>query len=51
MPMFLQGLTGISRRMANGGYDYAHAKEVLYLNEINVYFCFWSFCISIVFYI
>ena len=34
MPMFLQGLTGLSRRMANGGYDYAHAKEVLYLNEI-----------------
>ena len=34
MPMFLQGLTGLSRRMANGGYDYAHAKDVLYLNEI-----------------
>jgi len=34
MPMFLQGLTGLSRRMANGGYDYAHAKDILYLNEI-----------------
>lgn len=34
MPMFLQGLSGLSRRMANGGYDYAHAKDVLYLNEI-----------------
>jgi cytochrome c oxidase subunit 1 len=34
MPMFLQGLAGVSRRLANGGYDYAHAKEVLYLNEI-----------------
>ena len=26
--------SSLSRRMANGGYDYAHAKEVLYLNEI-----------------
>ena len=34
MPMFLQGLTGMSRRLANGGYDYAHAQDVLYLNEI-----------------
>ena len=34
MPMFLQGLTGMSRRLADGGYDYAHAQEVLYLNEI-----------------
>jgi len=34
MPMFLQGLTGLSRRMSNGGYDYAHAQEVLWLNEI-----------------
>ena len=34
MPMFLQGLTGMSRRLANGGYDYVHAQDVLYLNEI-----------------
>ena len=34
LPMYLQGLAGVSRRLANGGYDYAHAKDVLYLNEI-----------------
>ena len=34
MPMFLQGLTGVSRRLANGGYDYAHAQDVLWLNEV-----------------
>ena len=33
-PMFLQGLTGMSRRLANGGYDYAHAQDVLWLNEV-----------------
>ena len=34
LPMYLQGLAGVSRRLSDGGYDYAHAKEVLYLNEI-----------------
>ena len=24
----------MSRRLANGGYDYAHAQDVLYLNEV-----------------
>ena len=34
MPMFIQGLAGMSRRLSDGGYDYAHVKDVAYLNEI-----------------
>ena len=33
MPMFIQGLAGVSRRLATGGYDYAHANQVIHLNE------------------
>ena len=51
MPMFLQGLTGLSRRMANGGYDYAHAKEVLYLNEIMSISAFFALLLSTIFHI
>jgi len=49
MPMFLQGLTGLSRRMANGGYDYAHAKDVLYLNEIMSISAFALFAFQLLF--
>ncbi len=32
MPMFIQGLAGVSRRLYDGGASYIHAKEVLHLN-------------------
>lgn len=34
MPMFIQGLAGVSRRLYDGGTQYAHAQGVLYLNEV-----------------
>lgn len=34
LPMLIQGLAGVSRRLYDGGATYAHAQEVLYLNEI-----------------
>ncbi len=34
MPMFVQGLAGISRRLWDGGASYAHATETLWLNEV-----------------
>jgi cytochrome c oxidase subunit 1 len=34
MPMFVQGLAGVSRRLWDGGEIYAHAQDVLYLNEV-----------------
>ena len=33
MPMFIQGLAGLSRRMYDGGQQYAHASDVLHWNE------------------
>ena len=32
MPMFVQGLAGVNRRLWDGGAEYVHAQEVLYLN-------------------
>ncbi|HTO94478.1 MAG TPA: cbb3-type cytochrome c oxidase subunit I, partial [Bacteroidota bacterium] len=32
MPMFIQGLAGVSRRLYDGGAQYAHAQGVLHLN-------------------
>lgn len=34
MPMFIQGMAGVSRRLWDGGAQFAHAQEVLYLNEV-----------------
>jgi cytochrome c oxidase subunit 1 len=34
MPMFIQGLAGVSRRLYDGGEQYAHAQSVLQLNEV-----------------
>ena len=34
MPMFIQGLAGVSRRLYDGGQQYAHAQGVLYLNNV-----------------
>jgi cytochrome c oxidase subunit 1 len=33
-PMLIQGLQGLSRRMYDGGQQYAHTQSVLYLNEV-----------------
>jgi cytochrome c oxidase subunit 1 len=33
MPMFIQGLAGVSRRLYDGGAQYAHAQGVLQWNE------------------
>ena len=33
MPMFIQGLAGLSRRMYDGGQSYAHASDILQWNE------------------
>ena len=32
MPMFIQGLAGVSRRLYDGGMQYSHAQPVLHLN-------------------
>jgi len=37
LPMLVQGMAGVSRRLADGGQTYAHAQELLYLNEIMSY--------------
>jgi cytochrome c oxidase subunit 1 len=34
MPMFIQGLAGVNRRLYDGGADYLHAQDVLYLNPV-----------------
>ena len=34
MPMFIQGLQGVNRRLYDGGQQYAHAQPVLYLNTV-----------------
>lgn len=34
MPMFIQGLAGISRRLWDGGAIYSHAADTLWLNEV-----------------
>jgi cytochrome c oxidase subunit 1 len=34
MPMFIQGLAGVSRRLYDGGLTYLHARDVLFLNKI-----------------
>ena len=33
-PMLIQGLAGVSRRLYDGGQQYVHAQNVLYLNEV-----------------
>jgi len=34
LPMFIQGLAGVSRRMYDGGSQYSHAQGVLHWNEV-----------------
>ena len=33
MPMFIQGVAGVSRRLADGGTTYAHAADTIHYNE------------------
>ena len=40
MPMFGMGLAGVSRRLWDGGAVYAHAQEVLHLNEYSTWGAF-----------
>ena len=40
MPMFVQGLAGVSRRLYDGGQQYAHAQSTLPLNEMSS-ICAW----------
>jgi len=34
MPMFIQGMAGVSRRLYDGGLVYLHAQDVLVLNKV-----------------
>ena len=34
LPMFAQGMLGVQRRLYDGGETYAHAQDVLWLNEV-----------------
>jgi cytochrome c oxidase subunit 1 len=36
-PMLIQGLAGVSRRLADGGASYAHAQEFLHWNVVMSY--------------
>jgi len=36
-PMLIQGLAGVSRRLADGGASYAHAQSMLHWNEVMSY--------------
>ena len=44
MPMFVQGLAGVSRRLFDGGQTYAHAQDVLGLNKM---MSVGAFCLAI----
>jgi cytochrome c oxidase subunit 1 len=44
-PMLIQGLAGVSRRLYDGGTSYAHAQDVLYLNEV-MSFSAWALAIA-----
>ena len=39
-PMFIQGLAGISRRLYDGGAEYAHAQDYLILNTVMTHSAF-----------
>jgi cytochrome c oxidase subunit 1 len=40
MPMFIQGLAGVSRRLYDGGQQYFHAQPVLHWNQFMSYSAF-----------
>ena len=37
MPMFFQGLAGLSRRLADGGQSYAHTQGIIHYNDFMMY--------------
>tara|TARA_Y100001970_G_scaffold41940_1_gene52106 strand:- start:8622 stop:10295 length:1674 start_codon:yes stop_codon:yes gene_type:complete len=37
MPMFFQGIAGMSRRLADGGQSYAHTQGVIHYNDFMMY--------------
>ena len=45
MPMFIQGLAGLSRRMYDGGQQYAHASDITHWNRYD-YICFYTWTCS-----
>jgi cytochrome c oxidase subunit 1 len=40
MPMFIQGMAGVNRRLADGGEFYAHAQDVLIWNVVMTHSAF-----------
>jgi cytochrome c oxidase subunit I len=50
MPMFIQGLAGVNRRLYDGGMQYAHAQDVLSLN-VGMSWAAWSLAIFQLFFI
>jgi cytochrome c oxidase subunit 1 len=51
MPMFLQGLAGVSRRLYDGGTQYSHAEPVLHWNQFMSYSAFLLLAAQIPFFI
>ncbi len=49
MPMFIQGLAGVSRRLYDGGEQYAHAQGVLHLNEFSSHAAWLLAAVQIIF--
>ena len=49
-PMFIQGMAGVSRRLYDGGATYAHAQDVLWLNEV-MSFSAWGLGLAQIFFI
>jgi cytochrome c oxidase subunit 1 len=50
MPMFIQGLAGVQRRLYDGGLEYAHAQPVLHWNQVMSYSA-WGLGIAQIFFI
>ncbi|MBI2214019.1 MAG: cbb3-type cytochrome c oxidase subunit I [Acidobacteria bacterium] len=49
MPMLVQGLAGVSRRLYDGGAAYAHAQDVLYLNKVMSHSAFGLGVVQVIF--
>jgi len=50
LPMFIQGMAGMSRRLADGGATYAHTQNVLFWNKF-ISMSAWTLCIFQLFFI
>ncbi len=49
MPMFIQGMAGVSRRLYDGGESYLHAQDVLMLNTVMTHAAFGLAAVQLVF--